>query len=366
MDSFGSIYMKWRKSYIKIAFLISAGTLFVEIVMSVFLILKYPEMIKLDPVPYVIWYIIIPSTLNFGISIFGKIAMASNRFTERAKNYISVLVLTGISFFMSCAHNVYAVLPCSLCFPIYVSIMFSDRKMTRNISIISFFMVCISAVFAAYDGRAGDKLLFVNLFITVDLLVGSYFIARYLLKLEFEKNILLKESFKKQSQLEEQLKYDPLTKLYNMKTFFNLLSGSIAKEEFPLAVAVIDVDHFKKVNDTYGHDNGNAVLIYLSRLLQEHCSAMGHVCRYGGEEFAVIFPNKTSEEAKVVIEDIQGIFAEHQFKFVAQGNVTFSCGIAETSQRDFKHRELFNLADKAMYKAKNAGRNRTIVYEDSL
>lgn len=363
MDTFNTLYEKWRKSFIKISLFISSLGLMVEIVMSYLLLVKYPGMIKLDLVPYILLYIVLPSSLNFGICIFGKFIIESDRVSEQVKNYISVLTLTGICFVMSCAHNVYAVLSCSLCFPVYVTIMFSDRKMTRNISVISFFLICISTFFGAIDGRADDKLLYVDLFITLDLLISSYFIARYLYRLENEKSMLIKESFIKQSQLEEQLKYDPLTNLYNMSTFFNLLSMGIERGEFPLAVAVIDIDNFKRVNDTWGHDNGNIVLIYLAQLLQAHCSAMGQVFRYGGEEFSIIFPNKSSEEAKLVVEDIQRIFENHQFEFFENGSITFSCGIAETSQRECKPRDLFHIADQAMYQAKSTGKNKTVIYK---
>lgn len=366
MDKFGTLYEKWRKSFIQIAFFITFVNLVIEIVMSYLLMVKYPGMIKLDSVPYLLLYIVLPSSLNFAICIFGKLKVESDEISERAKNYISVLTLTGICFVMSCAHNVYAVLSCSLCFPVYITIMFSDKKMTRNITVISFFLICISTYFGAIDGRADDKLLYVDLFITLDLLISSYFIARYLFRLEYEKNMLIKESFIKQSQLEEQLKYDPLTNLYNMSTFFNLLSVAIENEQFPLAVAVIDIDNFKRVNDTWGHDNGNIVLIYLSQLLQAHCSAMGHVCRYGGEEFSIIFPNKSSKEAKLVVEDIQRIFETHTFEFFENGSITFSCGIAEISQRNCKPRDLFHIADQAMYQAKSTGKNKTVIYGDVM
>ncbi len=366
MDKFGTLYEKWRKSFIQIAFFISSVNLVIEIVMSHLLMVKYPGMIKLDSVPYLLLYIVLPSSLNFAICIFGKLKVESDHISEQSKNYISVLTLTGICFVMSSAHNVYAVLSCSLCFPVYITIMFSDKKMTRNITVISFFLICISTYFGSIDGRADDKLLYVDLFITLDLLISSYFIARYLFRLEYEKNMLIKESFIKQSQLEEQLKYDPLTNLYNMSTFFNLLSMAIEKEQFPLAVAVIDIDNFKRVNDTWGHDNGNIVLIYLSQLLRAHCSAMGQVCRYGGEEFSIIFPNKSSSEAKFLVEDIQRIFETHQFEFFENGSITFSCGIAETSQSECKPRDLFHIADQAMYQAKSTGKNKTVIYGDGM
>lgn len=128
MDKFGTLYEKWRKSFIQIAFFITFVNLVIEIVMSYLLMVKYPGMIKLDSVPYLLLYIVLPSSLNFAICIFGKLKVESDKISEQAKNYISVLTLTGICFVMSCAHNVYAVLSCSLCFPVYITIMFSDKK----------------------------------------------------------------------------------------------------------------------------------------------------------------------------------------------------------------------------------------------
>ncbi len=362
MDLYSIIYKKCRKSFIRIAFFLSAVNLFLEITMSILLIKQHPELIKLDLTSYCMLYIVVPSLINFTCCILGGLLASSNRFSERKRNYIAVLTLSGICFTMSCVHNVYSVLSCTLCFPIYVSVLFSDKEMTKKISIISFFMVCISTVFAGFDGRANDKLLFVDLFITIDLVVSSYLIARYLLRLEIEKHILLKESNLKQIQLTEQLKYDALTGLYNMSTFYSMLSTAIEREKIPFSVAVIDIDDFKKVNDTYGHDNGNSVLIYLARLLETHCCAMGDVFRYGGEEFTVIFRNMTAQEVKPVMEDMQHIFEKYQFEFSNQSGITFSCGIDTALDKQMKPRDLFNRADEAMYEAKASGKNMTVIY----
>jgi diguanylate cyclase (GGDEF)-like protein len=364
MDIFSDVYKKWRRLFVGIAFILASISFIVEIIMSYYLFQNYTEMIKLRLVPYILLYIIVPSSLNFFIAIFGWMALNSTKISERSKNYISILMLSGICFVLSCVHNVYAVTSCSLCFPIYISILFSDQKLTKNISIISFFFICISIFFAKIDGRAHDNLLFINFCITIYLLINSYVASRYLIKLEAEKNILIKKSYEKQIQLEEKLKYDSLTNLYNMSTFYNLLDSTIENEEFPIAIAVIDVDNFKRINDTYGHEQGNQVLIYLAQLLQSHCSAMGHVFRYGGEEFSIILPNRTDMEAKLILEDIQYIFENHSFEFMTQGNITFSCGIASSLQKSSKPKELFHMADKAMYEAKSTGKNKTILFKE--
>lgn len=362
MDTYNKLYDSSRRSFIKIAFFISMVVFVVEIAMSAYLIYYYPNLIKLNLFSYCLLYIALPTGTNLLFCALGKLGIESHKFSERVKNYIAVLTILGICFCISCFHNVYNVLACSLCFPIYISILFSDKKITQNISALAFVMLCISTFFGSIDGRRNDHLLYIDFAILIELIVGSYFSALYLLKLEIEKNIKLKESYQAQMALSEQLKYDPLTKLYNMSTFYNVLADALENSELPLSVAVIDIDNFKNVNDTYGHDNGNTVLIYLSNLLQTYCSGLGDAFRYGGEEFAVIFQNETEEDIKDTLERLQRKFASHHFKFSEKAKITFSCGIAMIQDNTYKPREIFDLADQAMYEAKTTGKNKTVIY----
>lgn len=162
------------------------------------------------------------------------------------------------------------------------------------ISIQSLFFICISIFIAHLDGRKDNPLLIYEAFITLVLLISSYLSSLILIHFEAEKNHLIFSAYRKQVQLEERLKYDSLTNLYNTKTFYHILEVTIKDNEMPLSIAVIDIDDFKSVNDTWGHEQGNQVLIYLAELLRSYCSPHGYVFRYGGEEFTVIFPNLSS------------------------------------------------------------------------
>ncbi|HNP26727.1 MAG TPA: GGDEF domain-containing protein, partial [Nitrosomonas sp.] len=132
----------------------------------------------------------------------------------------------------------------------------------------------------------------------------------------------------------------------------------------PLSFAMIDVDFFKKVNDTYGHAAGDRVLKSLARLLKQRLRGTDIVGRYGGEEFAVIMTDTNAPEAAKVIEEIRKVFSRllhmndnREFK------VTFSCGIA-----DIKHfpdvKSVSEAADKALYDAKRKGRNQVTINTD--
>ena len=129
-----------------------------------------------------------------------------------------------------------------------------------------------------------------------------------------------------------------------------------------LSYAMIDADHFKNVNDTYGHLAGDLVLKSLSRMLQDRLRRTDIIGRYGGEEFGVILINTDSENAFRVMEEVRKNFALVRHKSDnREFFVTFSCGIASFSECE-NPSELNDAADKAMYEAKISGRNRTVVH----
>ncbi len=157
---------------------------------------------------------------------------------------------------------------------------------------------------------------------------------------------------------------DSLTGLFNHTTTTQLLENAIAttaRNNGKMCFAMLDIDYFKSVNDTYGHPIGDQVLLALSRLLQQRLRSTDIVGRYGGEEFAVILPDVSSERAVQLIDELRQDFNRLVFY---SGNSEFSCafsaGIASypTHQRMEALREA---ADKALYEAKKSGRNRVMV-----
>jgi diguanylate cyclase len=131
----------------------------------------------------------------------------------------------------------------------------------------------------------------------------------------------------------------------------------------PFCLLMLDVDHFKKFNDTHGHPAGDEVLRGVARVLRETCRGMDIVARYGGEEFAVIMPTSTIRDAQTGVLRICSRIADSQFEFEGKTlKVTVSGGLAEFLCKD-NEAQLVKRADEALYAAKNAGRNRGYLHD---
>jgi diguanylate cyclase (GGDEF)-like protein len=161
---------------------------------------------------------------------------------------------------------------------------------------------------------------------------------------------------------------DSLTQLLNHNTIVQDLENELtraAKHSQPLSFIIIDIDHFKDINDTYGHLMGDYVLRKLSELLLSHSRKTDMVGRYGGEEFALVFPGMNAEQSIKTCNDIREQFAKLQFKSGGEEFfVTFSAGIASFPQVS-ETEKVIAAADKALYKAKHFGRNRVVHSEDN-
>jgi two-component system, cell cycle response regulator len=192
------------------------------------------------------------------------------------------------------------------------------------------------------------------------ILVGSTTI----LKFTYHDN--LDEIFQK--QMYESALRDGLTKAFNKKYFTDRLESEYTfslRHATPLALVLFDIDHFKKVNDTYGHQAGDYVLSEISTLLTGALRAEDVFARYGGEEFAVICRGSDAAQAMVVGERMRK--AVEAYKFIYDGSnipVTISVGVAVLPDPAVKDaNDIVSQADQALYKSKNAGRNRVTLFQ---
>lgn len=155
---------------------------------------------------------------------------------------------------------------------------------------------------------------------------------------------------------------DPLTGLYNrryMKSQLSQFLNRSAHNDNPVSVVSFDIDHFKKVNDTHGHDVGDKVLQEFARRLRDCVRPMDIVCRQGGEEFMVVMPDTTGDLACTAAERMRRRVAGEAFTVdQLELNITVSAGVATEESNGVSQDDLLRRADEALYKAKHAGRNR--------
>ncbi|HEX7929258.1 MAG TPA: diguanylate cyclase [bacterium] len=174
--------------------------------------------------------------------------------------------------------------------------------------------------------------------------------------------VLLNESLNIQATV------DPLTGLYNRREFRNRLQAEWARfkrHKRPISLVMVDIDFFKKVNDSHGHECGDSVLQTLGAILRGQQRRHDIACRYGGEEFIVLLPETLLDAAFLVAEGLRKRVNNHIFRYKElRLNVTVSLGVAGAlEQNPANEDEFINMADKALYAAKGTGRNRTVILE---
>jgi len=168
-----------------------------------------------------------------------------------------------------------------------------------------------------------------------------------------------------QSALQEQAVRDALTGLFNRRYLNETLPTALAlarREHQALAVAIIDLDHFKSVNDRHGHGTGDTLLAAFGRLLAEHCRKSDVACRYGGEEFCLLMPRTDAVIAQRKIAHLLTLWQQQRFEIggeTLQG-LSFSAGISDSMRAPLSPQMLLQAADQQLLAAKQRGRSRVL------
>ncbi len=186
-------------------------------------------------------------------------------------------------------------------------------------------------------------------------------------KVRLEK--LMQELEEKNRILANLANIDGLTGVFNHRYFQNSLEQEIeraTRTETSIALLLIDIDHFKKFNDTYGHQTGDFILVEFARVLEKNLRKYDILSRYGGEEFVILLPDTDAETGMIVAEKLRNIIEEHTFtENDTEYHVTASFGVSAgrpTAEDNFSKGDFIGRADSALYSAKEAGRNQVALY----
>lgn len=156
--------------------------------------------------------------------------------------------------------------------------------------------------------------------------------------------------------------YDPLLRIYNRSYANKIINGEIQIDAGNMAIIMIDIDHFKKINDRYGHPFGDKILINTSKILSHALIPDGILCRYGGEEFIVFMKYSNKKALRAKLDSILKRIEKSRVKYGKKSvSVTVSAGICTVTDNSIDITERINTADRALYRSKENGRNRITV-----
>jgi diguanylate cyclase (GGDEF)-like protein len=179
----------------------------------------------------------------------------------------------------------------------------------------------------------------------------------------FISHVFIKDLKSAEQRLVEMASRDFLTGLFNRREMFARLEAEVSRTDrqgAPLSIIMFDIDHFKKLNDTYGHDMGDEVLKELSARLLQTVRHYDIPCRYGGEEFLVVAPDTTIKDAGILAERLRGMALDMVLPYGTEGQevrISISAGVAEKIAGEPVEKTI-SRADAALYRAKESGRNR--------
>lgn len=189
------------------------------------------------------------------------------------------------------------------------------------------------------------------------------------LKRVLKERDLTKERIRMMEKLQKLAVTDGLTKLYNSRSFYSQLETEVDRfnrYKHPLALLLLDLDHFKDYNDTYGHLEGDKILVHFSQIIKSCLRANDTAYRYGGEEFTVILPETGGDEARTVAQRIRAALEAERFSPVngKKVKITISIGVTEYQPKE-ELSTFIQRADRAMYRSKQKGRNMvSMLYAD--
>lgn len=170
------------------------------------------------------------------------------------------------------------------------------------------------------------------------------------------------------NRLEELAITDYLTGIYNIRYFYHRSIEEFSRCErynLPASCMMLDIDHFKKINDTYGHKVGDKVLKEFAQVLKKGIRKSDVLARYGGEEFILLLPQTSPDGAVKEAERLRLMIGRHNFRHLkGRKKITVSIGVANYPHDDVKeHEDLITFADNALFQAKSSGRNRVVIYD---
>lgn len=306
---------------------------------------------------YLLFKVAIPIVINIMGCFAARYVSEKKKLSYDTKNAVVICISLLTAIVVAVSHKEIAVAFAAFVFPIFLAGMFNNKKYL-NISFIAAIVLLSVDLFFVPNAYHGVETV-VNYIAIYGIMIVAYLFGYISIDFHELNSMIIQNQAMTNDRLREKIKTDSMTGLYNREQMFIEIDRAILnniENNSNFCFAMIDIDDFKTVNDTYGHIKGDAVLMRLSELILKYCSKGDMACRFGGDEFAVVFNNKRITEAQRITQKISKAFAASSYDFTDE-KITISAGISEY-RPGMTGEELFDAADDKLYSAKEEGKNR--------
>lgn len=300
-------------------------------------------------------------------------AMFNSRTDMRniSKNNVCCITTVVIATAIGCLHCDYPLLWTLPAIMVLFGSIFGYEKILLSLFATSILGQGLFFGLACFEQGFVSTYYATSLFLAIALSAGIYFISKLIVKYIGKQLEDIVYYYDGERELKQQLETEYLTGLLSRSAINNELSQAVHDAYFfhkqLICVAMIDLDFFKRVNDTYGHDKGDQVLKRLAGVFKDYLDDDIRAGRVGGEEFLIVFRNQSKLECKEILNGMLRNFRSQKFDFLPEDeNLTFSGGMCWMDNEDMDEQKLRQYADKALYYSKEHGRNRITEFKQSM
>lgn len=363
MKTIDLLHSKTRTDFIKTMYVIATCIMIVEIfVLALDIATGQPT---LNVKEYLITFVWCPSSYNFAMCIIATI-INSLKISDNKKNYGIIFCMTKICAAIAIIHSVFISTQCVFVGSIIAAALLGNSNLIKFATIDAVAMLVLSIILAPYfDNTMGVDQLTKSAIVSTAVLILTGIMSDTIVKARERHESTLRKYIVDLEKTSKEARCDGMTKLYNHVEFYNALYRLRKQGVNQISLVIIDIDRFKHINDTYGHKNGDIVILKLAeQLLMLNNDVDTFAFRYGGEEFALIFVDKPHSYVDVILQNLKTKVLNMEFNFDTEKRITISAGVLDCDLQVYSNEEMFIRADKALYFSKQNGRNQINRYND--
>ena len=356
-----SIHKTWRTWHIRILAGIVTFTLVMEAVM--YFVLSSMDEMESSPLKYLVKYMLIPFLCGALNLIVCRISNKSTKISDLAKNYIISIATVLCAFYITAVHGIFIPVYSMVVMPIIFASFYADMKLISVCSAFCLLTLLLNAYVIRWDdSKTYGAMYDIDIVLFMILIFCVYTACGYGIKLEKKKTQAMYQTGKERIMLYNLSRRDELTRLYNrlgLRDFFQDLKERKEEDYF---FVMMDIDHFKTVNDTLGHRAGDTVLQVLAKILLDMENNDLVPFRYGGDEFCILVRKSERKKMIAYYREISSRFVKNLPPEVKKLGISISAGASQKNS-DITMAQVVENADRALYKSKYSS-PKTILFFD--